>query len=145
MNDHIQARPNFIVHTSPSINSAIKLRRILVTDDDEINRFILADYLRTKGHRVGTASNGAEAVEAVLGATYDVVLLDLHMPILGGEEAMRQIRALGENIHQPYIIVLSAFDISYDFQRYRKAGMNDFRCKPVSLRALAELIEQIKT
>jgi CheY-like chemotaxis protein len=143
MTAHITARPAGPAYGSPVAGRGVRPRHILVVDDDEVCREMLADYLRRQGYVVDGAANGAEAFSAVLCRSYDVVFMDLQMPVMGGEEAMRQIRSLGDTVRQPYIIVLSSLDLDHEFQRYAGAGMNDYRRKPASLRELAGVLRQL--
>src|SRR6185295_15083627 len=82
--------------------------RILVAEDSPVNQEVAAGLLRRRGHEVDVVDDGRAAVEAVRANTYDVVLMDLHMPVIDGIEATREIRRLPSPKGQVPIIALSA-------------------------------------
>jgi len=104
--------------------------RILLVEDEEVNREIGCEILRSAGLRVDTASNGEEAVERFQEGGFDLILMDLQMPVLDGIEATRRIRALPDGGKIP-IIALTANAFLEDKNRCLEAGMNDFLAKPV--------------
>lgn len=107
--------------------------RILLAEDNLINQDVLRRLLENLGYTPDVASNGAEALAAVSRQPYDVVLMDIQMPELDGEEATRRIRALGSAIVQPHIIALTASALRGDRERYLAAGMDDYLSKPVQV------------
>jgi CheY-like chemotaxis protein len=82
---------------------------------------------------VDLAENGKEAVDKVLAGNYDIVFMDLHMPVMGGEDATMEIRGNFSLQHQPFIIALTGHSLSGVKEGCREAGMNDFLTKPVSV------------
>jgi signal transduction histidine kinase/ligand-binding sensor domain-containing protein/CheY-like chemotaxis protein len=123
--------------------------RILLAEDNNINRMFMLAALRQTGHRIQTAANGIEAVAAVRQADFDLVLMDVQMPELDGIEATRQIRALPAPKCDVAIIALTANAMSGAKELYLAAGMNDYLSKPVSpsvlLARLAAFAEEIRT
>lgn len=107
--------------------------RILVIDDNETNRQVTLSMLQVLGHHAVAAASGAEGLEALAAARFDVVLLDVMMPGMDGAEVAQQIRAMGEA--PPRVIGLSALPQARD--RCLAAGMEAFLVKPVRLRQLA--------
>jgi PAS domain S-box-containing protein len=112
-------------------------RRLLLVEDNEINREFAGQLLSREGFAVDEAVNGEEAVAKVGQQDYDVVLMDIQMPVMDGLEAARQIRALGqrpggERLLALPIIAMSALAMSKDIQRSIAAGMNDHVTKPVA-------------
>ena len=85
--------------------------------------------------RADAVANGQEAVTAVRERPYDVVLMDVHMPVLDGLEATRQIRA-DAGLRQPYIIAVTANATTQDRQECLDAGMDEYISKPFRLREL---------
>ena len=106
--------------------------RILVADDNELNvaliTFVLGDLL---GHSFGVASNGVEAIEALRRETFDVILMDVKMPVMGGIEATQRIRQEWPAASRPRIIALTAGVEADEEQACRTAGMDDYLAKPV--------------
>lgn len=107
--------------------------RILVAEDNTINqRFITALLRRRAGHDVTVVENGHQAVAAVRDGDYDVVLMDVQMPDLGGVEATHQIRALRSPKNQVPIIALTGHAMAGAREEYLAAGMDDFVSKPIN-------------
>ncbi|HEY1077638.1 MAG TPA: response regulator [Fontimonas sp.] len=103
--------------------------RILLVEDNAVNRQIALRMLDSLGYRADTAENGAEAVAAVQRQAYDLLLMDIHMPVLDGLEATRRIRALGA-IEQPRIVAMSASVLDHERQACLDAGMDRHLGKP---------------
>jgi len=117
--------------------------RVLVTDDSYTSRFLLTRMLDQRGHSAATASDGSEAVEALEQDTFDVVLMDVMMPVMDGFEATRRIRAMYHGSgNGPIIIGMSAIKNQASKDRGRDAGMDDFLAKPVRPDDLFAIIER---
>ena len=104
--------------------------RVLLADDNEINREVLSEILTQKGATVDLAVHGWEAVVAVAAGVYDLVLMDMQMPIMDGPSATRKIRELPDRDDLP-IVALTANARAEDRQVCLEAGMDDFLSKPV--------------
>lgn len=111
--------------------------RVLLADDNAINRDYMATLLGKAGHRVYVVGDGRAAVEAARSQRHDVVLMDVHMPGMDGIEATRQIRALPGEAGRVPIIALTANAMRGDRERYLAAGMTDYVAKPVEVDDLA--------
>ncbi|MDJ0972860.1 MAG: PAS domain-containing protein [Planctomycetota bacterium] len=116
--------------------------RILVAEDNEVNQVVAQSVLEKLGAQVDIAKNGAEAVAAVEEATYDLVLMDMHMPEMDGLEAARRLRAHPSTIRLP-IIALSADALPETREACLEAGMNAFMTKPFEVELLSESIQQV--
>ena len=112
---------------------------ILIVEDSETNRRVLLKMLEREGFEAETAENGAVAVDAVLQNSFDLVFMDLHMPVMDGYEAIQQIRA-SEGVKQPRIVVVSANVLPADVSRSSEVGGDDFIPKPVDRRRLAQVL-----
>lgn len=115
--------------------SALNGLRILLVDDNEYNRIVAIDSLRTKlDVEIDTAVNGRDAIDKLQVTTYDVVLMDVQMPVMDGYEATRYIRnRLHEPLNQIPIIALTASVIRSDLDKCFAAGMSGFVPKPFKL------------
>ena len=112
---------------------------VLLVEDNEVNQEIAAELLCSAGLRVDVARHGAEAVECVRRKTYDLILMDMQMPVMDGIEATMAIRALPHGRTLP-ILAMTANAFAEDRQRCLAAGMNDFVAKPVDPEALLETL-----
>jgi CheY-like chemotaxis protein len=121
---------------------------ILVAEDNDINALLAQAMLGKLGHIPTVVADGATAVSAVataqaIGAPYDLVLMDLHLPGMDGLEATRQIRALAEGGKLP-IIALTANAFAEDREACRVAGMDGFLVKPFDRERLEEAIAAVR-
>ena len=111
---------------------------VLVVEDNPVNQRVIQMLLQKIGCRSDVASNGHEAIQAMVRKTYPIVLMDLQMPEMDGITATREIRARWTN--GPKIVALTANAFEEDREQCLRAGMNDFLTKPVRLDQLAEVI-----
>ncbi|MDP2879436.1 MAG: ATP-binding protein, partial [Sulfuricella sp.] len=116
--------------------------RILVVDDNEINRKLNAILLNLWGIAVDEAVDGVAAVEACGRQHYDLILMDVHMPAMDGIEATRRIRMLQKGGKATPVVALTANALSGDRERYLAAGMDDYLEKPLIEEALRKTIEK---
>jgi two-component system, sensor histidine kinase and response regulator len=116
-------------------------RRVLLADDNAVNQRVASGILQKVGHSVVVANNGQEALDALGSATFDIVLMDMQMPVMGGAQAMAAIRATEATSgrHMP-IIALTAHAMKGDRERCVEAGADGYVAKPLSP---ADLLDQI--
>jgi CheY-like chemotaxis protein/HPt (histidine-containing phosphotransfer) domain-containing protein len=116
--------------------------RILLAEDNITNQQVALGILKKLGLRADAVANGAEAIKALESMPYDLVLMDVQMPVLDGLEATRQIRAPQSKVrnHAVAIIAMTAHAMQGDRERCLEAGMNDYVSKPVSPQALTEVL-----
>ncbi len=112
--------------------------RILLAEDNQVNALLARTLLNRDGHEVELAKNGVEVLAAVENGTFDLILMDIHMPKMDGLEATRQLRA-GRFSHIP-IIALTANAMMEDQDRCAEAGMDDYLSKPVDPVQLSEKV-----
>jgi signal transduction histidine kinase/DNA-binding response OmpR family regulator len=110
--------------------------RVLLADDNRINQRLVATLLQGAGHQVDIVEDGRRAVEAAAEADYDIVLMDVQMPVLDGVQATRRIRALPPPRGKVRVVALTADAIAGAEHRYLAAGMDGYLSKPLSPRAL---------
>jgi two-component system cell cycle response regulator DivK len=109
--------------------------RILLVEDNEMNRDMLSRRLQRRGYAVELAVDGLEGVARALEGGWDLVLMDMSLPEIDGWEATRRIRAAGDAGRMP-IIALTAHAMSGDRDKALDAGCNDYDTKPVDLERL---------
>ncbi|MEI6385655.1 MAG: response regulator, partial [Spirochaetota bacterium] len=116
--------------------------RILLVEDNQTNQLVATKLLERMGHRVDAVANGREALEALAGIPYDLVLMDCQMPVMDGFEASRAIRKLAGPIRTIPIIAMTANAQPEDREHCLEAGMDDYLSKPVEPHRLAAAIER---
>jgi two-component system, sensor histidine kinase len=114
---------------------------ILVVDDDELNRRLMRVLLTHEGHRVEVASNGLEALDAVKHKKFDIVFMDLQMPVMDGIEASRQIRAWENEDTHTFIVALTASYLPEEGQILFEAGMDNYISKPFQIEQIQRLLK----
>ncbi len=117
--------------------------RILLVEDNNVNQKVALRMLERFGYQADIATNGAEAVTAVTTRPYDVIFMDVQMPVMDGLEATRQIRALNGTVAQPWIIAMTADVVDDAINSCLKAGMNDFVSKPATLDVLEAALDAV--
>lgn len=123
--------------------------RVLLVEDGLINQRVATGFLERAGHHVSLANNGREAVEATAHQTFDVVLMDVQMPVMDGLEATRQIRQreleMGEQEKGKRLLILAmtAAAMKGDRERCMAAGMNAYVSKPIDPAVLFKTIDEL--
>lgn len=115
------------------------MKRILVADDDPLNRDILERRLRLRGFEVSVAADGEQALAALAGAPFDVVLLDSLTPNLPGIELLRHMRDGGDHTR---VIMVTSKAFEADVASANAVGANGYVTKPVDFPKLLKLIEE---
>lgn len=126
----------------PEVSTSLAGIKILFAEDNLINREIIVKYLQKENCRITTAENGAEAVALYQQNNFDVVILDIQMPVMDGSEAARKIREFdsGKNCHVP-IIALTAYAMKADKEKFMQEGIDGYLSKPVTKQ---ELVSEIR-
>ena len=109
---------------------AIRGAQVLLVEDNELNQLVAAELLRDAGFVVDVAGNGQMALEMLEATRYDVVLMDMQMPVMDGETATRRLRADARYADLP-VVAMTANALETDRQRCFAAGMNDHVAKPI--------------
>jgi len=113
---------------------------VLLAEDNAVNQLLAMTLLRRLGATADVAANGAEAVEMLEQSHYDLILMDLHMPVCDGFEATQRIRSLPAPKREVPIVALTAAVAEYDAERCQEAGMDDYVAKPLGIAELAQLL-----
>lgn len=118
--------------------------RLLLVEDSEDNRFLVQAYLKNTPYRIDTAGNGQVAVENFLSDVYDLILMDMQMPVMDGYTATREIRRLEreEGRKRTPIIALTANALREDLQKSIDAGCDVHLTKPISKQVLLETLQE---
>ena len=118
------------------------MAKILLVEDNEMNRDMLSRRLKRKGYEVELAFDGQEGVTKAQSGTYDLVLMDMSLPVIDGWEATQQIRATPDVATIP-IIALTAHAMAGDREKALSAGCDDYDTKPIELPRLLGKIETL--
>jgi CheY-like chemotaxis protein len=116
--------------------------QVLLVEDNLVNQRVGELMLRNLGHRVDIVSDGRAAVAAVAHTRYDVVLMDIQMPLMDGLEATRHIREEVPAGRQPFIVALTASTLDGDKEACCAAGMESYLSKPVRASELRAMLER---
>ncbi len=117
--------------------------RVLQVEDNEINRDVAEKILARAGHHVVSVENGVEALSILETETFDIILMDRHMPKMDGLEATRQIRAMDEPLALIPIVGLTASAIKVELESCLEAGMNEVLTKPVNRNELLATLDRL--
>jgi PAS domain S-box-containing protein len=117
--------------------------RVLVAEDNKINQQLTTLLLRNAAHHVDVVENGEQAVNAVLNGNYDVILMDVQMPVLDGLQATQRIRALPPPKNTLPIIALTAHAMAGAREKYLAAGMDDYLSKPLDPATLLRKLDKV--
>jgi len=118
------------------------MAKILLVEDNEMNRDMLSRRLQRKGFEVAIAVDGLQGVEMGRSGDYDLILMDMSLPELDGWEATRQLRAALEAEKTP-IIALTAHAMAGDREKALEAGCDDYDTKPIELQRLLSKMEAL--
>jgi len=130
------AEPEEPVSTAPGL-------RILLAEDNQVNQLLACRLLERLGHAVTVVNDGAQAVERMRSSAYDLVFMDVQMPVLDGLQATAQIRALAGAAATVPIVALTAHTMAGDRERFLAAGMDAYLSKPIRSAELVNLLAQL--
>ncbi len=125
-------------------NTSARHLRVLLVDDDSATLFSASKMLELAGHGVRAVENGEQALATLREDSFDVVLMDIQMPIMDGLEATRSIREgmAGENRKNIPIIAMTAYAMRGDKEKFISVGMNDYISKPVDMEELKDILQR---
>jgi CheY-like chemotaxis protein len=139
-----QPRPQPKKHTAPVIDHTYAQKyplHILLAEDNLVNQKVAIGILQRMGYHVDVAANGLEVLEALHRQHYDVVLLDVQMPEMDGEEAAQEICRRYPPEQRPVLIAMTANALEGDRERYLSLGMDDYISKPIRVEELMRGLE----
>jgi len=134
--------PRLDQHLPQTRSTSTAKLRILVAEDNSVNQKVALLMLGKLGQRADVVGNGQEAIDAIRQRPYDLVLMDVQMPVLDGHEAARRIRAELPTARQPRIVAMTASALSDDIDACFAAGMDGHLAKPVRMEDLAAVLGQ---
>jgi CheY-like chemotaxis protein len=133
-----------VAAAAPVAAGAARRMRILLAEDNPINRRLMASLLSGEGHQVVAVEDGSKALGAIAVQSFDIVLMDMQMPLLDGIAATRAIRALGPPASCTPILAISADSMPERRRIYFEAGIDDFLAKPIVAGQLLEMIAKMR-
>ena len=134
------------VKTAPGMDSIHEVA-VLVVEDDKVNAIVLSHLLKKAGHRIRNAENGRQALDILQSEIFDLIFMDIQMPVMDGLEATRRIRAgeVGMDKADIPIVALTAYAMSGDREKFLAAGMNDYLTKPAAMEDIRGVIARVVT
>ena len=116
--------------------------KILLVEDNELNRDMLSRRLRRKGYEVALAADGRQGLDAAWSGSFDLILMDMSLPVIDGWEATRQLKADPRTRATP-VVALTAHAMAGDRERALEAGCDDYDSKPIDFTRLLGKIEAL--
>lgn len=139
----VKKTPQSTSGTQTQLHHQPETTRILLAEDNVINQMVVKSILEPKGYQLTIVNNGQEVIEEIYKDSYDVILMDVQMPIMGGLDATRFIRNATEApLSETKIIALTASVLKEDIKACYNVGVNDFLSKPFKTNELLEKIDQ---
>lgn len=145
---HLERNPDALAHSAEELpleqafeQLGLGGKRILVAEDNAINQLIMAELIEPSGAEVVMAENGAQAVDAVRSGTFDLVFMDMQMPVMDGLEATRRIREFADSGRLP-IIAVTANALKEDRDKGFASGMDGYITKPIEPKQLLDILRQ---
>jgi len=120
----------------------IMLLDILVVEDDEVNKLVFCKMIRQKGHRVEIANNGEIALKMLENKSFDIIFMDIQMPVMDGIAATKIIREKEGSIFHTPIIATTAHALQGDREKYLSLGMDEYLSKPIHMEELFVILEK---
>jgi len=139
----IPLAPEALIPDNSKTEGPARRLRILLAEDDEVSLWSGRKMLEKLGHTVTTVTNGQEALEILSRQEFDLIFMDIQMPVLDGVEATRVIRKGKRPQAEIPIIAITAYAMTGDREIFLQAGMNDYLAKPVNMDSLIQVIERV--
>lgn len=137
--------PALVASAVPQVKANRPPLQVLLVEDHPINQLLVTTLLKKWGHVVVLAKNGQEAVDLFPGQAWDIVLMDMQMPVMGGLDATKLIRASEPHGQHTPVIAMTANAMASDRQVCLDAGMDEYLAKPFSGAALQAMMERVAT
>ena len=118
------------------------MKRILIAEDSSVIQNLTKKILSFQGFEVSSAKNGKEVLDYLEKETFDVILMDINMPIMDGMECTRSIRALKDDKSKIPVIAITGNARNYTVEEFKEAGINAFLQKPLNFDLLVETVKK---
>ena len=128
--------------TQYTIREARQKVNILLAEDNKVNQMLVLKLLQKQGYRATLAENGKKAVEAIKKGGFDLVFMDIQMPVMGGVEATKEIREWEKHTTHIPIVALTANAMEGDREKYLEAGMDDYLAKPFKREDVLKMVSK---
>lgn len=122
------------------MNSIYPERKILIIEDNLINQAVLRNYLQMLGLDVDIAENGLIGYQRCFDTKYDLIFMDIHMPVMDGYEATQKIRSSESDNSNTVIVAVTTGDLPEDRDKCLANGMNEYLSKPINFELLKTLL-----
>ena len=118
-------------------------RKVLIAEDSSVIQKLTKKILENQNCVISTAKNGMQVLELLQKESFDIILMDISMPVMNGIECAARIRSLeSSNIAQIPIIAITGNAMNYTLEEFRKFGINDYLQKPINFDKLVSLVNQ---
>ncbi len=135
--------PRLLRETSINEQKRMGSMKILVAEDERVNRMVIEKILKNQGHKVVSTSNGRKCIEALESQEFDLIFMDIQMPEMDGIEATRQIRNRIDRQKDIPIVALTAHAMKGDREKFIAAGMDDYLSKPVEVETIQTILWKV--
>lgn len=125
------------------IKKSIRPLRILLAEDEPVNQKLLMKILKEQGHTVMAADNGEAVLKLLWKNEFDLILMDIQMPVMNGVEAARQIRKMDSPKRNIPIVAVTAYALQGDREKFLNLGFDDYITKPIQMDILMETLDRI--
>ncbi|MFD0672727.1 PAS domain S-box protein [Cohnella sp. GCM10027633] len=134
--------PATVQSADPELPTASSPLRILIAEDNEVNQTVLKKMVEKLGYNSTVVANGADAIEAVKRHPYDIIFMDIQMPLMDGIQATRVIKESLAPGEVPYIVAVTAHAVKGDREKYLAAGLDEYISKPIDMEVVAAVLEK---
>lgn len=136
-------QPDTHTEVIPEVELSSRQLKVLLVEDNGINQRTIQAFLNAAGIEVDIANNGLEAINLIQQSSFDIVLMDVQMPVMDGPTATRMIRGLETPVSNIPIVALTANAMAGDREKYLSCGMNEYVTKPIDFAKLINVINRI--
>ncbi len=120
------------------------LKKVLIAEDSSVIQNLTRKILQAQNFEIFSAKNGKQVIDMIKKDDYDIILMDINMPIMNGIECTKQIRAMEEeNKKDIPIVAITGNAMNYTLEEFKEAGINDYLQKPLNFDTLVEVVKTL--